>query len=94
MVGREFAVTGLRAAASAQGFAISAIQLGKYKMVAQVACIGCLIIAHRYPETLLYRTGRLLLWLVLALALLSMFQYFRRFWRFIEAAQELPSNEQ
>ncbi len=94
VVGREFAVTGLRAAASAQGFAISAIQLGKYKMVAQVACIGCLIIAHRYPETLLYRTGRLLLWLVLALALLSMFQYFRRFWRFIEAAQELPSNEQ
>ena len=39
IVGREFAVTGLRSIASTQGFAISASELGKIKMVAQVAAI-------------------------------------------------------
>src|SRR5262247_1021804 len=42
IIGREFAVSGLRSIASAQGFTISASELGKIKMVAQVAAISLL----------------------------------------------------
>jgi len=42
-VGREFAVTGLRSIASAEGFTIDASKLGKSKMASQVFCVGCLI---------------------------------------------------
>jgi CDP-diacylglycerol--glycerol-3-phosphate 3-phosphatidyltransferase len=48
IIGREFAVSGLRSIASTQGFAISASELGKIKMVAQVAAITFLILGHEY----------------------------------------------
>ncbi len=80
IVGREFVVTGLRSVASAHGITIAATRLGKYKMVAQVACAGCLILANRFPDTYIFLAGQILLWIVVALALLSMVQYFRRYW--------------
>ena len=39
IVGREFAVSGLRAIASAEGFALQASELGKTKMLSQVVAI-------------------------------------------------------
>src|SRR6195256_2832033 len=39
IIGREFAVSGLRSIASAGGYSIAASDLGKSKMVAQVAAI-------------------------------------------------------
>ncbi len=98
VVGREFAVTGLRSIASTQGFTISASRLGKYKMVSQVACVSCLIVANRFPDTFVYRAGKLLLWLVVILAIVSMVQYFRRFWGLIvpdiqERQPPLPPEE-
>jgi len=80
IVGREFVVTGLRSVASAQGITISALRLGKYKMAAQVASAGCLILASRFPETYIFLAGQILLWVVAVLALLSMTQYFVRYW--------------
>ena len=80
IVGREFVVTGLRSVASAQGITISALRLGKYKMAAQVASAGCLILASRFPETYVFLAGQILLWVVAVLALLSMTQYFVRYW--------------
>jgi len=80
IVGREFAVTGLRSIASQGGFAIAASRLGKYKMASQVACASFLILGGHYPGTLLYKAGRLFLWIVVVLAIVSMVQYFRRFW--------------
>ena len=53
-------------------------------MVAQVACAGCLIVANRFPDTYIYLAGQTLLWIVVALALLSMVQYFRRYWGLIQ----------
>src|SRR6266705_1294390 len=44
IVGREFAVTGLRSIASAQGFTIDASDLGKLKMATQVSTITLLIL--------------------------------------------------
>ena len=49
IVGREFAVTGLRSIASAQGFTIDASELGKMKMVTQVATITLLILGMPMP---------------------------------------------
>lgn len=80
IVGREFAVTGLRSIASAEGVTISASRLGKYKMVSQVACCSFLIAGSRYPESTLLYFGWILLWLVVGLAILSMVDYFRSFW--------------
>jgi len=45
IVGREFAVTGLRSIAAADGVIISASGMGKFKMVAQVVAVSLLILS-------------------------------------------------
>ena len=45
IVGREFAVTGLRSIAATEGVIISASRMGKFKMVAQVFTVGLLILS-------------------------------------------------
>lgn len=80
ILGREFAVSALRAIASTQGFTIDASRLGKYKMASQVICVVSLLLGIRYPEGPVSLIGQSLLWLVVALATASMIQYFRNFW--------------
>ncbi len=94
ILGREFVVTGLRSIASAQGITISAMRLGKYKMVAQVACAGCLIVFNRLPNTLFYQVGKeVLLWSVVLLSIISMFQYFQRYWGPIQQRVKTNPNQ-
>src|ERR1043166_8247835 len=45
IVGREFAVTGLRSIAATEGVIISASKMGKFKMVAQVVTVALLILS-------------------------------------------------
>jgi CDP-diacylglycerol--glycerol-3-phosphate 3-phosphatidyltransferase len=82
IVGREFAVTGLRSIASAQGFAIKASELGKIKMVAQVAAITLLILGHEFAW--LGTPGTVALYVVVLFALISAVDYFRTFWTQID----------
>ncbi|MDA2934166.1 CDP-diacylglycerol--glycerol-3-phosphate 3-phosphatidyltransferase [Acidobacteria bacterium AH-259-D05] len=84
IIGREFAVTGLRSIASAEGFTIDASKLGKSKMASQVFCVGCLIVGKRFPDTFFLELGNVLLGVVVVLAIVSMIQYFRRFWSQID----------
>src|SRR5438552_14788878 len=49
IIGREFAVSGLRSIASAQGFTIDASELGKIKMVTHVTAITLLIVGMPMP---------------------------------------------
>ena len=84
VIGREFAVSGLRSIASAEGFTIEASKLGKSKMASQVVCISLLILGRRFPETFLDPAGVALLWLVVVLAIVSMVHYFGRFWSQID----------
>ncbi len=94
VVSREFAVTGLRSIASAEGVTIAASRLGKYKMVSQVACCSCLIAGSRYPEGFLFYVGTILLWIAAGLSILSMWHYFQSFWgRIGESARVRETRE-
>lgn len=79
IIGREFAVSGLRSIAAAEGFAIKASTLGKGKMVTQVAAVVGLILGRVHGGWVL-QTANALLWTVVFFALVSMFQYFTEFW--------------
>src|SRR5580698_6190359 len=49
IVGREFAVSGLRQIAAAEGYTIKANDLGKTKMVSQVVAVSCMLLAVKHP---------------------------------------------
>jgi CDP-diacylglycerol--glycerol-3-phosphate 3-phosphatidyltransferase len=85
IIAREFAVTGMRSIAASEGFAINVSSLGKSKMVAQVAAVVGLILGREYGGWVL-QTARLLLWAVVAFALVSMVQYFRCFWAGLDSS--------
>jgi CDP-diacylglycerol--glycerol-3-phosphate 3-phosphatidyltransferase len=78
IIGREFAVTGLRSLAYSRGVIVPASPLGKIKMVAQVVAILALILGHERNGSL-YLLGQAALWLVVVAALISAADYFRRF---------------
>jgi len=82
IVGREFAVSGLRSIASSQGFTISASDLGKIKMVAQVAAITFLTLGMEVP--VLHEAGQIILYVVVLFAIVSAVDYFRTFWTQID----------
>jgi len=86
IVGREFAVTGLRSIASAQGFTIDASQFGKIKMVTQVAAITFLILGMPGdpPYPIFQKLGNFMLYVVVVFAVVSAVDYFRRFWTKID----------
>jgi CDP-diacylglycerol--glycerol-3-phosphate 3-phosphatidyltransferase len=121
IIGREFAVTGLRSIAAADGVVISASKMGKFKMLIQVLTVALLIassVAGKPPvanfglpfpaiefwtvpelrnawqhlfgggattasdwQVLLYTAGRAMLWLVVISACLSMYGYFKSFYK-------------
>ena len=77
IVGRELGITVLRSVAHARGISIPASRLGKIKMVAEVVAILLLILGNQF--WLFYVLGQVALWLVLATALVSAADYYRRF---------------
>lgn len=120
IIGREFAVTGLRSIAVEDGIVIDASRMGKFKMLSQVVAVALLIvssvsgkppvanfgrpfpaiefwsvpelrtaISHLFAgatdgkdwQVLLYTMGRAMLWVVVLSAVLSMYEYFRAFYR-------------
>ena len=82
IIGREFAVSGLRAIAAAEGYTIKASDLGKTKMLSQVVAISCMLLSVRHPA--LRRPGMLLMWGVVFFAMLSAFSYFGKFWHKVD----------
>src|ERR1700758_1788898 len=82
IVGREFAVSGLRQIAAAEGYTIKASDLGKTKMASQVVAVSCMVLAVRHPA--LRTPGMVLMWIVVVFAMLSAISYFRKFWQRVE----------
>jgi CDP-diacylglycerol--glycerol-3-phosphate 3-phosphatidyltransferase len=79
IIGREFAVSGLRSIAAQQGVTIAASPLGKWKMISQVVAIALLILGYQLGEFLFI--GNIALWVVMAFALASGVDYFIKFSR-------------
>jgi len=80
IVGREFAVSGMRSIAAARGVVIPASPWGKYKTVSQVVAIALLILTNTLERWVRFgNLGKTVLWVVMILALYSMYQYFRQF---------------
>ncbi len=80
IVGREFAVSGMRSIAAGEGITISASSLGKWKMAAQVVGISLMILGAKLDDIGLWRmTGRAALYVMTVMALVSGIDYFRRY---------------
>jgi CDP-diacylglycerol--glycerol-3-phosphate 3-phosphatidyltransferase len=82
LVGREFAVTGLRGIAAAEGYTIEASDLGKTKTVLQVIGICFLLLSIRHPN--LAREANWTMAGVVLVSLLSALDYFWKFWRKVD----------
>ena len=94
IIGRELAVTTLRSIAYARGVVIPASPLGKVKMVAQVVAILALILGEEERLQPLGTLGSVALWVVVATALISAADYYRRFSRIPSKVASFPPVEQ
>jgi CDP-diacylglycerol--glycerol-3-phosphate 3-phosphatidyltransferase len=84
IIGREFAITGLRSLAYTKGITIPASRLGKIKMASQVTAILLLILGWR-PLPWLAPIGYAALWVVMLTAVISAIDYSRRFLALLNA---------
>lgn len=82
IIGREFAVSGLRSIAAAEGYTIRASELGKTKMLMQVVAIGVALASiHR---VYLQSAAIVCMWAVMIFGLVSAVDYFNKFWRKVD----------
>lgn len=82
IIGREFAVSGLRSIAAVEGYTIRASELGKTKMIAQVVAISFLLLSIRHPQ--LVGIAQWMMWGVVLFTFASAVDYFRKFWRKVD----------
>lgn len=82
IIAREFAVSGLRSIAAAEGYQIKANDLGKTKMVSQVVAISCALISLRHPA--FRAASTVLMWTVIFFSVVSAFSYFAKFWHKVD----------
>ncbi len=78
ILGRELGVTVLRSLAWSRGVTIPASPLGKAKMMSQVIAILLLILGREHLRQF-FVLGQIALWVVVATALASALEYYRRF---------------
>jgi CDP-diacylglycerol--glycerol-3-phosphate 3-phosphatidyltransferase len=79
IIGREIAVTGFRAMASSKGINIPASAFGKAKMGSESWVLGAFVLGPAYLGKVIMGAAKIGLWLVVALAIISMIEYFIRF---------------
>ena len=82
VIGREFAVSGLRAIAAAERYTIQASDLGKTKMFSQVVASSLLIVSIGRPQV--HKAGIWMMWAVIFFTVASAVSYFRKFWHKID----------
>jgi CDP-diacylglycerol--glycerol-3-phosphate 3-phosphatidyltransferase len=82
LIGREFAVSGLRSIAASEGYTIKASELGKTKTVSQVLAISLLVVSMHHPWVT--KWADFSLYLVVFFSLWSAVSYFNKFWRKVD----------
>ena len=82
IIGREFAVSGLRSIAAAEGYTIQASDLGKTKMITQVVAISMVLVSIHWAALSWF--AMLWMWGVVIFGIASAMQYFRKFWRKVD----------
>jgi CDP-diacylglycerol--glycerol-3-phosphate 3-phosphatidyltransferase len=82
LVGREFAVSGLRSIAAVEGYIIKANELGKTKTFWQVLAISLLMISMHHPWVV--KWANVSLYAVVLFSTWSAISYFVKFWRKID----------
>lgn len=75
IIGREIAVTGLRAVALGQGVVVAAEELGKYKMIFQMFALEGLLLHYDFLGIDFHHGGMYFLWISLVLGLWSGIDY-------------------
>lgn len=83
IIGREIAVTGLRAILAEKGVVMGAEELGKFKTGFQIAAIIPLLLHYSYFGIDFHKVGMAFLWVALGLTIWSGAKYFTKFWRVI-----------
>lgn len=75
IIGRELAVTGLRAVALGQGLVVAADELGKYKTIFQMLALQGLLLHYDFFGIDFHYAGMYFLWLALVIGLWSGIEY-------------------
>ncbi|AGC49789.1 CDP-diacylglycerol-glycerol-3-phosphate 3-phosphatidyltransferase [Lawsonia intracellularis N343] len=81
IIGRELAVTGLRAIAADEGIIIAADNYGKIKTILQMVAIVPLLLHYSLFGIDFYKIGLFLLYIALILTVLSGVKYFYSFYK-------------
>ena len=93
IIGRELAVTGLRAVSAGHGVIVPASRLAKWKTVSQYVAITMLIVEKGLPSEAFDVAATAVLWVALGLTVVSAVDYFYRFFRKADYRAIVPGEE-
>jgi len=93
IIGRELAVTGLRAVAAGVGVIVPASRLAKWKTVSQYVAVTMLILEKGIGAAPFHTATTAVLWVALGLTIISAVDYFYRFFRKADYRAIVPEEE-
>ncbi|PYM22273.1 MAG: CDP-diacylglycerol--glycerol-3-phosphate 3-phosphatidyltransferase [Candidatus Rokuibacteriota bacterium] len=93
IIGRELAVTGLRAVAAGVGVIVPASRLAKWKTASQYMAITMLILEKGLISPTFHVVATVTLWAALALTVVSAVDYFYRFFRKADYRAIVPEEQ-
>jgi len=93
IIGRELAVTGLRAVAAGVGVIVPASRLAKWKTASQYMAITMLILEKGLISPTFHVVATVTLWAALALTVISAVDYFYRFFRKADYRAIVPEEQ-
>ncbi len=93
IIGRELAVTGLRAVSAGHGVIVPASRLAKWKTVGQYVAVTMLILEKGIVSPTFHGAAMGVLWVAVALTIVSAVDYFYRFFRKADYRAIVPDEE-
>jgi CDP-diacylglycerol--glycerol-3-phosphate 3-phosphatidyltransferase len=93
IIGRELAVTGLRAVSAGHGVIVPASRLAKWKTVTQYVAVTMLILEKGIASSEFHALATGVLWVAVALTIVSAVDYFYRFFRKADYRAIVPDEE-